>query len=508
MAITSRQTGFAVVGGLLLATFATYAASARPSAGAHPPRARPAHGAAQAFALPAPDAAGEALDALAAAVLPAAADKDGVKLAVRADRGAVLAGSDGELHVEVAFSADTPAAGAAARQPSDVLVVLDISGSMAGQKLDYAKQALHQLVQRLDARDRFGLVAYESEAELLAPLAPVTREARARLAGLIDALETRGGTNMSAGLDLGLAELRRERERDRSARVLLLSDGHANTGDSSPEGLQARVRSVTRAEHVLSALGIGDDFNEDLMTSLAEVGTGNFYYLSKVAVLGDFFDAELRANQQTVARALELRFDGEDNVEMLDASGYPIERDGKSARVRPGNLYAGQKRTLWVTLRVPTSQLGERKLGRFSLAFKRADAPADVQAPPLPAVACVSDRQRFEHAIDKDLWQRFVLEDQRHKTELEIGAAVGNGTEQDIQRAYRLYAQNSALAARLGATDVTQSIAEMSAHSAASVRAQSAPSADRSYNAKQQKARALYQRRPDNYLLLNPYSGL
>ncbi|HKO90394.1 MAG TPA: VWA domain-containing protein, partial [Polyangiaceae bacterium] len=192
---------------------------------------------------------------------PISATGGQVRLSAALDRSSVLVDSDGLVHVALTLHAD-PNAEAVAAQPTDALVVLDISGSMSGQKLDYAKQALHQLIDRLTTRDRFGLVTYESEARLVQPLARADGANVARFHRVVNALETAGGTNMSSGLDLALRQLAQRERAGAGARVLLLSDGHANEGDSSPDGLMARARRVTQQDDVLSALGIGDDFNE------------------------------------------------------------------------------------------------------------------------------------------------------------------------------------------------------------------------------------------------------
>jgi Ca-activated chloride channel family protein len=508
----SKRSGLALLAGLLLATLAAYALYARPSgAGPAVAAAQPIEHGALATALRVlrqPSAAHDVLAAIAATPTLVRSGDDGVELSVRSDRAALLQNGQGDVNVEVTLSADGDARSERSRKPSDVLVVLDVSGSMSGQKLEYAKQALHQLIDRLDGDDRFALVSYASEAQLLFPLAPASERARAQLHGIASGLVTLGGTNMSAGLDLGIAELARRGDHSRSARVLLLSDGQANEGDSSAPGLQARARELVRGEHVLSTLGIGDDFNEDLMTSLADVGTGNFYYLSKVEVLGDFFDAELRATQQTVARALELRFDPGPGVQVLEASGYPIEREGALAILRPGNLYAGQKRTLWISLRAPTQSGGQVPIGSFSLLYKHGEVARQLDGEPLPALTLVADQHSFERNVDKDVWQRYVLDEQQHAVQARLGAAVGSGTAADVDRALGAYERNAHLAAAMGLPAVSASIDAMRMQASASKKLQAAPTAERAHNAKQQKARALYDRRADNYRLSNPTSGL
>jgi len=126
----------------------------------------------------------------------------------------------------------------------------------------------------------------------------------------------------------------------------------------------------------------------------------------------------------------------------------------------------------------------------------------------LPALTLVADQRSFERNIDKGVWQRYVLDEQQHKAQASIGAAVGNGTAADVDRALDGFAANEALAGALNLPDVTASVAAMRSAASASKKLQAAPAAERAYNAKQQKARALYDRRADNYRLSVPTSGL
>jgi Ca-activated chloride channel family protein len=422
-----------------------------------------------------------------------------VRLSARLDRKAVLVGSDGRVQVQLTLSAPDAVSGELPRQPSDVLVVLDISGSMEGQKLAYAKRALHQLIGRIGPSDRFGLITYESSASLVVPMQAPGDGSLARWHRAVDALEASGGTNMSAGLDLASAQLGHSARNAHSARVLLLSDGHANEGDSSPRGLQARARRIVRTEDVLTTMGIGDDFNEDLMTSLAEVGTGNFYYLSRVETIGRFFDAELRASTQTVARALTLQFDAAPGSVVLDVSGYPMEQHGTRVSVRPGNLYAGQKRTLWVTLQVPTERRGEQAIGRFSLAYKRAEKAFAVTADALPTIRCVDDQASFERGIDREVWEQAVTTQQYQRTQLALGKAIGEGDAADVDREVKNYGENRRLAEKLGSTKVLRSMDALDGAAVRAKAAQAAPSSKRQFEAKQHKARAVFELRSDAY---------
>ncbi len=495
MQIRTDKTGKLIVGALTFCTllaYALYRVAGLPSAPARAEASSWSHGL---FAVTNPARPQPATKPAAKATSGAGE----VTLTAQLDRRAVLSGSDGELHVALELRANGAAAADAARKPTDALVLLDVSGSMSGKKLDDAKQALHRLIERLGPDDRFGLVTYESEAQLVVPLRSAGAGAVPEFHRVVDRLATGGGTNMSAGLDLALAQLRGQRRSGASARVLLLSDGHANEGDASPAGLAARVREVVQLDDVLSALGIGDDFNEDLMTSLADNGAGNFYYLSRVELLGRYFDAELRAAAQTVASALELRFAPAPGVQLVALAGYPIERGERSDTVRPGNLYAGQERKLWATLRVPTDTLRDLALGSFSLQYQQGAAARELEAPPLPTLACVADVTRFERSIDRASWEEYVAGEQYTKVQAALGKAVGEGDEADIDREQRAYEQNRSLAEKLGSTRVLRQLDALSTEAAAAKSEQKAPAAERSYNAKQKKSRALFKLRRDAY---------
>ena len=434
---------------------------------------------------------------------PSQAATGPVTMSTRLDRTALLRQQDGEVHIAVDLSAAQPADLASdLRKATDVVVVLDISGSMMGDKLAHAKAALRQLLERLNSEDRFALITYESRAQLVQGFLPVTRQHRARLQRKVAQLETAGGTNMSAGLDLAIAELTKSQRSGRHARLLLLSDGHANEGDSTLEGLASRARKVVQQEHVLSTMGIGDDFNEDLMTAMADRGTGNFYYLSRVALLGRFFDAELRAASQTVAQAVELRFTPAQGVRLVTLAGYPIETSSGSQivqTVRPGNLYAGQQRTLWATVQVPAPTEGrEVNLGTFQLHYKRLEAPIALTTP-LPALALVDDQSTFDRHIQRPVWEEYVTTEAYTQTEEAIGHAIADGNPEDIEREQARFERNRSMAQRLGSGAVLGSLADLESSAEEAKAQQRAPAPERRYHAKQKKARALYERRSDAY---------
>ena len=138
--------------------------------------------------------------------------------------------------------------------PRTLVVVLDRSGSMAGDRLTAAKRALTELVDRLDPADRFGLITFDNQVrvpDLAAPLADKTGAKEQ-----ISQIEPGGSTDLSAGYLRGLQEATRVAGGS-GATVLLISDGHANAGVTDPDRLGSIAGKAVSQGVVTTTLGIG-----------------------------------------------------------------------------------------------------------------------------------------------------------------------------------------------------------------------------------------------------------
>ena len=358
-----------------------------------------------------------------------------VRLEAQIDRGSVLQGGDGTLRMELVIRADdVEAASASPRVATDLVVVLDRSGSMSGDPLAHAQAAVGELVAQLRDEDRFALVTYASDAHFAIPLAAATPAARAGWLARLGGVEARGGTNMALGLDLATMLVDRERSRGRATRVILLSDGHANEGDRSAEGLRSRARRAVAGEYVLSSVGVGLGFDERLMSALADAGTGNFYYVRHGEDLGRVFAGEFASARATVASALAVAIQPGPGVEVLDAAGYPLERDGRAILFRPGSLFAGQERRVWVTLRAPTTRPGELALGKLSLRYSQDGRPTTLQAAALPQIACVENEDEFFASVSEDVFDRALASEGIGALKRSVAAAVEKGDRQAAER--------------------------------------------------------------------------
>jgi Ca-activated chloride channel family protein len=249
---------------------------------------------------------------------------------------------------------------------------------------------------------------------------------------------------MSAGIDVAVRTVETSQRAGRAARVILISDGLANEGDASLEGLKARASRVTRWEHVLSTVGVGEDFNEFLMSSLADAGTGNYYYLNDATELASVFSQEFEATRETVATGLLVTMRPGGSVDVVDAAGYPLERDGGQVTFRPGSLFSGQERRIWVTLQVPGDRIGSYDLGHVSLSYSDRGERYSLTLENLPTLACVADEDRFFASVDKDVWEQSVLQETYNRLQEKVALAVKEGRRDRAIQAINDYREQNA----------------------------------------------------------------
>jgi Ca-activated chloride channel family protein len=364
-----------------------------------------------------------------------------VQATARLDRTSVLEGGDGLVRMELRLKAARRAL--AQRVPTDLVVVLDRSGSMQGSKLRDAKQAVIQLMESLGGEDRFALVSYAAGANLTVPMAAADPAARAHWHGLVREIRAAGGTDMSSGLDLAMAALEGRAREGRAGRLILISDGHANQGDSSLEGLSRRASQASRQEVVLTTVGVGADFNQTLMTALADAGTGNYYYLSSGRGLARVFADEFQLTRSTVAGGLTVELEPADGVQVEDAAGYPLERRGGVIRFSPGSLGSGQERRIWISYRVPSKRPGTRSLGALAVRWRQDEGERSLRLAALPRVACVSEQQQFIDSVDKDVWERSVLEEAYGALQQRVADHVRKGEKEAAASAIERYRQEN-----------------------------------------------------------------
>lgn len=195
----------------------------------------------------------------------------------------------------------------AQRAPVNLALVIDRSGSMSGFKLTQAKQAAQQLVAQLTANDRLSIVHYGSDVKSLDGLA-ATPENKTVLLKYIEGIWDDGGTNIGDGLSKGRDLLLGMKSDFKVNRLILISDGQPTEGLTDSSQLAQVVRTIRADGISVSSIGVGTDFNEELMEAFAEIGGGAYAYLQDASQLSGIFQKDLNAAATQVARGVTLTF--------------------------------------------------------------------------------------------------------------------------------------------------------------------------------------------------------
>jgi Ca-activated chloride channel homolog len=232
------------------------------------------------------------------------------------------------------------------RTPLNLAVVLDRSGSMTGAKLEKTKQAAMQLVDRLAPNDIFSLVIYSDQARVLVPAQRV--EDKDALKEKIEGIRADGSTALYAGVKMGADQLQEFFSSKRINRVLLLSDGLANVGPSSPRELRRLGSDLAERGISVTTIGVGDDYNEDLMAGLAEASDANYYYVKDTEKLPQIFAKELGELLTVAARDVRIEIVCPDGVKPLGFIGRAEKFERQRATVNLSQFMTGQGRYLFL----------------------------------------------------------------------------------------------------------------------------------------------------------------
>jgi Ca-activated chloride channel family protein len=342
----------------------------------------------------------------------------------------VLAGTNESVFAEVRLAADASER-SGDRAPLALVVVLDTSGSMEGEKIDRAKDSVLGLLRDMRDSDEIAVVRYSSGAELVQPLARLG-EVREGLTVRVRRLEAGGGTNIPSGLEMGLRTLS-EAETGRVRRVVLVSDGLDSTRARAERlASDSAERGIT-----VSSMGIGLDFDESYMSSVARDGHGNFAFVNDGAALAAFLTRELHEASATTVENATVRIALPKGMRFVHATGAAAHVEGDSVVLRMGSLFAGDERRSVVELTTNLATNDVERLATEALWHRVGGEDADVHAPDL-SLAATLDPAEVRRGEDGAVLASAtsVLASQR---ELEAAEAYSHG---DQGRAQSLIQQN------------------------------------------------------------------
>ncbi len=338
----------------------------------------------------------------------------GVSCRVEPDYSVRLADKAGEAYVKVTLAADKVAA---ANRPSvNLAIVLDRSGSMSGDKIVKAREAACEAIRRLEAKDIVSVVAYDNSSEVIVPAQYVAE--KEALIARINAIEPRGCTALFDGVSAGATEIRKFKGKCEISRILLLSDGQANVGPSSAEELGRYGALLMKEGIAVSTIGLGVDYNEDLMTRLSQKSDGNSYFVEKSGDLPRVFASELGDVLSVAATKVALKVN-------FGVGFTPVELIGRDGRILDGTvsidlnqLYGGQEKYVIVKCDAAPGSVGSaREIAKAEVAYVD---PKDERQKTVTGVGTVTysaDAAAVAASVNKSVVRERALNENAVRTE-------------------------------------------------------------------------------------------
>jgi Ca-activated chloride channel family protein len=264
----------------------------------------------------------------------------------------------------------------APRTPLNLALVLDSSGSMADDgKMPYLKESLRVFLESLHPDDVVAIVAYSNKAKVLR---------KAQLVGegdwirhTVDSLVPSGGTNLHAGMMLGFKQVDRNFDIRRNNRVLLLTDGIANVGETDPDSIAADALEYNQQGIYLSTIGLGLDMNDHLLSTLAKQGRGAYHFIDSVQEMDKVFRKEVEGLVERVANDVRVSILPAPGVQLISVTGFEGQPPSSGAQVLLQDMGSGDSQVVIARLQVSSGSLGSRALAKITLSFSDVFAQRD-----------------------------------------------------------------------------------------------------------------------------------
>lgn len=191
------------------------------------------------------------------------------------------------------------------RPPLNLAIVVDTSGSMQGEPMDYLKEGLFRMLDDLQPEDRISLVGFSGSADTKVEFI-AGDDAELNLA--IGTLSANGPTNIYDGLRTGYELVEANADPERQNRVILLSDGEATAGITAKDKIVSMSAAYNEEGYSLTTIGVGTDFDPELMRELSESGAGAFYYLEDPQAVQEVFEQEVQTFLVPLAKDVVIDF--------------------------------------------------------------------------------------------------------------------------------------------------------------------------------------------------------
>jgi Ca-activated chloride channel homolog len=399
------------------------------------------------------------------------ARRDGTWIGASAE-GDLLSDSTRETFLGVWV--DVPEARPEARPPMEVALVVDTSGSMAGSKIESARTAATTLVRNLKDGDIVALDAFSDDARTLVPPTRLDMHSRSEILRQIAQLVPKGSTNMFSGLTLAESQLASAPASHTLRRIVVISDGIANIGPSSPDILGSIAERGLRNRAQVTSFGVGIDYDERTLNALSVRSNGRLYHVGEPREMAGVLKSELALLDATLASDAFVEVVPAPGVQVLGAEGLRAEfRDG-GLRIPLGALHAGQHREALVRVRIedPSAFEGHTKsLASVRLRFRDANE-GDLER--IQEVVARTQLTSDDDAVARSVSSRtkaIVAIMDASKTQMQAAQRINDGNFVDADKELERAQQTLSAQARVVTAPAEKKRLEVAAGRVASARA-------------------------------------
>ena len=306
--------------------------------------------------------------------------------------------------------------------PLNISLVLDRSGSMQGAKLERARQAACLAIDRLGDNDTFSLVTYDDSVNVLIP--PQRVRDRDALKSLVRQIECGGSTALYAGVQRGAEQVRKFLDAENVTRVILLSDGIANVGPSKTEDLSRLGKTLRKEGISVTTVGLGDDYNEDLMTALAEASHANYYYVRDAEKLPDVFARELGEVQSVIARNVILRVTLPEGVRAKGVLGEPeLAFRGQRLEVSLSDFVGSQTRRFLIECEPGSLPDGPSPVATAELVFNDIETGQEQRQSATAEVRRAANQAEADSSLNVAVGREVAIQENRLAKEKAVALA-------------------------------------------------------------------------------------
>ncbi len=289
-----------------------------------------------------------------------------INLAVTLSNEYALADSKSKL--KVLLQAEAMSAEPVANVPLNVVLLVDRSTSMTGAALNNVKEAACAIVDELASTDMLSLVAFGSDVDVLVQKGELTDKDAAKKQ--INRLRARGATNVHEALRVGLEQVSQGLSEKRLSRLIFLSDGEATEGETDDDVILSLAEKARDMGVAISTLGVGEDYDEVLLSDIAANSGGNHYFIEGPEHIKEVYSREMDRFRAIIAKDVKLAITLVEGTKLKQLNfRYPFTQDGRTTKVRLDEIVASTEQKCLLDLEIEPRNEGEFRLGEVELSY-------------------------------------------------------------------------------------------------------------------------------------------